>query len=74
MSELFSRSKFNGDISQWNVSKVKNMGHLFYNSNPYWHEYKDQDIRNKAIDSYHLHSQLTQDFNQNNHSSKKIKI
>ena len=101
MSELFSRSKFNGDISQWDVSSVTNMDYMFIESSfnqdlslwkpynlkelefmvifkniafPYWYEYKDQDIRNKAIDSYHLHSQLTQDFNQNNHSSKKIKI
>ena len=29
MSRLFSRSKFNGDISKWDVSKVKKMTCMF---------------------------------------------
>ena len=29
MSELFFGSKFNGDISKWNVSNVKNMSYMF---------------------------------------------
>ena len=32
MSKLFYRSKFNGDISDWNVSNVKNMGDMFCGS------------------------------------------
>ena len=32
MSELFYLSKFNVDISNWNVSNVKNMGGMFYKS------------------------------------------
>ena len=32
MSELFYRSKFNGDISKWNVSKVTDMSSMFFNS------------------------------------------
>lgn len=32
MSNLFRDSKFNGDISKWNVSNVKNMYRMFYNS------------------------------------------
>ena len=32
MSNMFSRSKFNGDISKWNVSSVRYMGYMFYNS------------------------------------------
>ena len=32
MSELFSRSKFNGDISQWDVSSVTNMDYMFIES------------------------------------------
>lgn len=32
MSELFKHSEFNGDISQWNVSKVQCMNNMFYNS------------------------------------------
>jgi surface protein len=32
MEELFTRSKFNGDISKWDVSKVKQMNLMFYKS------------------------------------------
>ena len=44
MFRLFSGSKFNGDISKWNVSKVENMSYMFKKSplegnGPDW--YKD---------------------------------
>ena len=29
MSELFFKSEFNGDISEWDVSNVENMGYMF---------------------------------------------
>ena len=29
MSRLFHGSKFNGNISKWNVSSVENMSHMF---------------------------------------------
>ena len=29
---MFEESKFNGDISDWDISKVKNMYNMFYNS------------------------------------------
>ena len=32
MSELFSYSKFNGDISNWDVSNVEYMDNMFYGS------------------------------------------
>ena len=32
MSFMFDSSKFNGDISNWNVEKVTNMGYMFYSS------------------------------------------
>jgi surface protein len=32
MRGMFSGSKFNGDISNWNTSKVQNMGCMFENS------------------------------------------
>ena len=32
MSSLFSESNFNGDISKWDVSKVKGMEYMFYES------------------------------------------
>jgi surface protein len=38
MSFMFNHSEFNGDISKWNTSNVKNMSHMF------WHSYFNQDI------------------------------
>ena len=32
MGSMFSDSKFNGDISKWNISNVIDMGSMFYNS------------------------------------------
>ena len=32
MSQIFEWSKFNGDISKWNVSNVKNMNSMFWHS------------------------------------------
>ena len=32
MSNLFKSSKFNGDISNWNISNVKNMREIFNDS------------------------------------------
>ena len=32
MSQIFEWSKFNGDISKWNVSNVKNMNSMFWGS------------------------------------------
>ena len=44
LSELFENSKFNGDISNWNVNNVTNMDDIFYHcplekNPPKW--YKD---------------------------------
>ena len=44
MGYMFYDSKFNGDISNWDVSNVKNMNNMFYgspleNNPPKW--YKD---------------------------------
>jgi len=32
MSDMFRDSKFNGDISNWDVSKVTSMSNMFYKS------------------------------------------
>ena len=32
MSYMFKHSKFNGDISKWDVSNVKDMGEMFNES------------------------------------------
>lgn len=45
MDELFSYRGFNGSISNWNVSNVKDMSYLFINSN------FNGDIRNWNVTS-----------------------
>ena len=40
MSELFYKSDFNGDISDWNVSNVEDMGYMF------GHSFYNGDISN----------------------------
>ena len=42
---MFYKSKFNGDISNWDVSNVKNMNNMFYKSpleknQPKWYKKK----------------------------------
>ena len=42
---IFKKSKFNGDISKWNVSNVTNMEYIFYRSplegnEPAWYKEK----------------------------------
>jgi len=32
MTQMFAQSKFNGDISQWNISNVKQMADIFADS------------------------------------------
>ena len=52
MSELFYNSKFNGDISQWNIGKVENMNFMFDKCpapRPYWSKYEDKKERDAAI-------------------------
>ena len=52
MSELFMSSKFNGDISVWNVGRVENMSYMFYNSD-FKGDLSKWDIHNaKNIEEY----------------------
>ena len=39
MSSIFRTSNFNGDISNWNVSNVTNMGYMFYNAKSFKEKY-----------------------------------
>ena len=61
MSYLFSRSKFNGDISKWNVSNVTDMSDLFYGSQ-FNGDISNWDVSN-VIDMYGMfeHSNFKQD-------------
>ena len=46
MSELFKDSIFNGDISKWNVSKVRNMSGMFYDAKSFNQPIGDWDVSN----------------------------
>ena len=57
MSELFSESYFNGDISQWNVAHVNNMHAMFENS-PFQGDISRWDVSN-VTDMSHMFSGST---------------
>ena len=46
MSNLFSMTKYNGDISEWNVSNVTDMGYMFYKNILFNQPIVDWDISN----------------------------
>ena len=46
MSELFKDSIFNGDISKWNVSKVRDMSGMFYDAKSFNQSIGDWDVSN----------------------------
>ena len=46
MSELFERTDFNGDISNWDVSNVKDMSYMFYNCKKFNHDISSWDVSN----------------------------
>jgi len=51
MSSMFRCSEFNGDISKWNVSKVKKMISMFYGSifNENIYEWKNKECLNARL-------------------------
>ena len=46
MSELFAETDFNGDISKWNVSNVKNMYGMFYECESFNQDISTWDVSN----------------------------
>ena len=46
MSNLFNRINFNGDISKWDVSNVKNMYGMFEDCNSFNQDISDWDVSN----------------------------
>ena len=46
MSDLFLRKDFNGDISQWDVSNVKNMDEMFVNCFKFNKDISSWDVSN----------------------------
>jgi surface protein len=77
MFSMFANSSFNCDISDWKPYKLGEMYNMFNNCPakiPYWFHYDEIDPRNKAIESYLLHNQLTVDLSESNIEKKKLKI
>ena len=61
MSDLFADSKFNGDISKWNVSNVTNMEHMFFNSE-FNNDISNWDVSNvESMNSMFAHSKFNGD-------------
>ena len=52
MSNLFEDLDFNGDISIWDVSNVKNMSSMFYMCNKFNQDISQWDVSNVADMSY----------------------
>ena len=46
MSELFTQTNFNGDISEWNVSNVTNMRFMFYGCKLFNQDISNWDVSN----------------------------
>ena len=44
MSYLFSRTDFNGDVSNWDVSNVTNMGYMFYDCKSFNKDISQWDV------------------------------
>ena len=61
MSELFYKSNFNGDISQWNASNVTTMSRMFYHSG-FKGDISNWDVSNvENMDSMFTYSQFDGD-------------
>ena len=52
MSELFVEIDFDGDISGWDISKVKNMSFMFYNCESFNQDISNWDVSNVTDMSY----------------------
>ena len=50
MSHLFANTDFNGDISEWDVSNVKNMSYMFSNCESFNQDISNWDVSN-VVDS-----------------------
>jgi hypothetical protein len=101
MENMFVFSIFNGDISQWDVSKVEDMSYMFADTKfkkdltnwkvfslnfidhmfdkcpaiiPYWAEYENKELRQKAMDAYWLKKELSRKLIINTNQEKRLKI
>jgi hypothetical protein len=74
---IFYGSEFSGDLTEWKPYKVTILLNSFVNTKcptPYWAEFSDMEIRNKAIDKYVLSQELSVELNDGRVNEKKLKI
>jgi surface protein len=78
MDSMFEQSQFNHDLTEWKPSySLEGVDNMFHNCPapiPYWAQFEEKDKRNKAIDSYWLKKELTQELSENSNLEKKIKL
>ena len=53
------RLRFNGDISQWDVSKVTDMGNMFYNANAFNQDLSSWCVSNITSKPYYFDTDAT---------------
>jgi surface protein len=77
MKGMLNNSQFSYSLEDWVPTKLDKMGSMYYNCPapiPYWGNYVDMELRNKAITAYALQKQLSEELNVNGNSKKKLKI
>jgi len=76
MRSMFSESKFNKDVSKWDIQKLRDFDHMFYHCSapqPWWY-IEDNELRKKAIDSVLFKNELQNTLSINITQPKKVKI
>lgn len=81
MDGMFSGADFTGNLSNWKPYNLESGNGMFLGCSqelcPYWLNFgtKEKTERNKAIDIYHLNTQLKSELSDdNNKAEKKVKI
>jgi surface protein len=75
MEKMFHLSSYKGNLTEWKPYSLEFSDmNLYGNNKPYWLSYKDTIERNRAINSYHLNEELTQELTNHNATQKKMKI
>jgi len=75
---MFSLAQFDKDLSNWEPYKLDYSSHMFRQSLapiPYWCNFENSKLREKAIESYLLYKDLEKNVeNKNNGIQKKLKL
>jgi surface protein len=77
MSSMFSGSGFKGDLSNWKPYKLRKVDNVFLDcpiNPPYWTNYSNKKLRNKAINIYVFNNELKNELSVNENNTKILKI